>query len=73
MYPSVPRSRSSVGASTSAASAANANQPPSELRLTPAAASSETGGSPVQASTFTGRSADSTTERTSSLRVSRGA
>ncbi len=52
----MPWSRSSVAASTSAPSAANANAPPTETRLTPAAARSLTGGTPAPATTFTGRS-----------------
>ncbi len=41
--------------------AANASAPPTETRLTPAAASSLTGGTPGMARTFTGRSTAVTT------------
>jgi hypothetical protein len=57
----VPWSRSSVAASTSAPSAANAKAPPTDTRLTPASASSPTDGAPATASTFTGRSTAVTT------------
>ncbi len=57
----MPLSRSSVAASASAPSAAYANAPPTDTRLTPASASSATEGAPANASTFTGRSTAVTT------------
>lgn len=69
----MPLSRSSVAASTSAPSAANANAPPTDTRLTPASASSLTGGAPPTASTFTGRSSAETTCLMSARLVSPGA
>ena len=62
----MPFPRNSSAASHSAASAANANAPPTDIRATPSAASSATAGAPRTASTFTGRSTDSTTRRMSS-------
>ena len=69
-YSYVPLSCSSVAASTSAPSAANANAPPTDTRLTPASASSPTDGAPLTASTFTGRST-SATNRLMSVRLVR--
>ena len=68
----MPLSRSSVAASTSAPSAANANAPPTETRLTPASASSPTDGAPATASTFTGRSSSATTSLMSARLVRPG-
>jgi len=71
--PYVPCSRSSVAALTTASRAANANEPPTEIRATPASASSATAGTPSRASTLTGRSTSRITWRMSSRRRRPGA
>src|SRR6516162_1502814 len=67
--PYVPRSRSSRADSRSAL---KANAPPTDTRLTPSLPSSAIVGADGRASTFSGRSRDSTTLRISSARASPG-